>query len=272
MTAYDGTGGPPATGTATDTDTDTLDVSQTQRVPFGRIVGVELRKMGDTRAGKWLMIAIAAITLLVVGLLLVFAHGETLRFSDFLTFTASPQGVLLPVLGVLLVTSEWGQRAALTTFTLVPHPERIIAGKVAAAVLFGLAAITVAVVLAALAALVHGSPDPWRAVGVDDLAEFGLLQTIGILEGLAFGMLFLNSAAAIVTFFVLPIAFSILVPIVRGVRTAGPWLDLSVAKTPLLPGSHVTGEQWAHLATALLLWVVLPAAIGAWRMMRAEVK
>ncbi|MDX6327240.1 MAG: type transport system permease protein, partial [Nocardioidaceae bacterium] len=199
-TAYDGEGGP--------LRTETLDVSGTPPVPFSRILTVEMRKMADTRAGKWLMITIVAITLLVVALLLVFAHGETLRFTDFLGFTASPQGVLLPVLGVLLVTSEWGQRAALTTFTLVPHRERIIAGKLAAAVLFGLAAIAVAIVLAAFAALVHGTPDPWHGVGLDDVGKFGLLQTIGILQGLAFGMLFLNSAAAIVTYFVLPIGFS----------------------------------------------------------------
>lgn len=264
MTTYDGWGEPPGPGT--------LDVSRTPPVPFSRIVKVELRKMGDTRAGKWLLIAIVAITLLVVGLLLVFARGETVRLTDFLGFTASPQGVLLPVLGVLLVTSEWGQRAALTTFTLVPDRERIIAGKLAAAVLFGLAAIAVAVVLAAVAALVHGSPDPWRGVGSDDLGKFALLQTIGILQGLAFGMLFLNSAAAIVVYFVLPIAFSVLVGIVRGLESAGPWIDLGAAKGPLFPGSEVSGREWAHLLTAFLLWVVLPMTIGAWRMMRAEVK
>jgi ABC-type transport system involved in multi-copper enzyme maturation permease subunit len=265
MTTYDGAAGTPAG--------DTLDVSGTAQVPFSRIVAVELRKMGDTRAGKWLLITIAAITLLVVGLLLVFAHGETLRFTDFLNFTASPQGVLLPVLGVLLVTSEWGQRAALTTFTLVPHRERIIGGKLAAAVLSGLAAIAVAIVLAALAALVHGTSDPWRGVGPGDLGTFGLLQTVGILQGLAFGMLFLNSAAAIVTYFVLPIAFSIVIGVVHGLHSAGPWIDLGAAKTPLLPGGQgMSGHDWAHLATAFAIWVVVPMAIGTWRMMRAEVK
>ena len=36
----------------------TLDVSQTARVPFSRLVSVELRKMFDTRAGQWLLISI----------------------------------------------------------------------------------------------------------------------------------------------------------------------------------------------------------------------
>ena len=264
MTTHEGWGAAPLT--------DTLDISGTEPVPFGRIVTVELRKMSDTRAGKWLLITIVAVTLLVVGLVLVFARGETVRFRDFLGFTASPQGVLLPVLGVLLVTSEWGQRAALTTFTLVPHREKIIAGKLVAAVVFGLAAIAIAVVLAALAALVHGSPDPFYAVGWGDLGSFALLQTIGILQGLAFGMLFLSSAAAIVVYFVLPIAFSVLVGVVQGLQTVGPWIDLGAAKNPLFPGGHVSGQEWAQLTTAFLLWVVVPMAIGAWRMMRSEVK
>lgn len=263
MTTYDGWG---ATSSP-----ETLDVSGTEPVPFTRVVTVELRKMADTRAGKWLLITIVAITLLVVGLVLVFAHGQTLRFTDFLAVTASPQGFLLPVLGVLLVTSEWGQRAALTTFTLVPHRERIIGGKVAAAVLFGLGAIAIAVVVAALAALVHGSPTPFYAVGPADFGKFALLQTIGILQGLAFGMLFLNSAAAIVTYFVLPIAFSIGLGIAHA-ESVAPWIDLSNAKTPLVPGEGVSAQQWAHLATAFAIWVVVPIAVGAWRMMRAEVK
>ena len=33
---------------------DTLDLSGTSRVPLARLVGVELRKARDTRAGFWL--------------------------------------------------------------------------------------------------------------------------------------------------------------------------------------------------------------------------
>ncbi len=186
--------------------------------------------------------------------------------------TATPQGFLLPVLGVLLVTSEWGQRAALTTFTLVPHRGRIIAAKVVAAVLLGLAAIAVALVVAALGTLVGGAGDRWGAYGWADTGSFALLQTLGILQGLAFGALFLNSAAAIVTYFVLPIAFNIVTGIVEQLRDIQPWVDLGTSQTPLFDGGGVTGEEWAHLATSTLLWIVLPLAVGSWRMLHAEVK
>lgn len=250
----------------------TLDVAGTPKVPFLRLVSVEMRKMGDTRAGKWLLITIAVITLLAVALLLVFGDEGGKIFENFLGVVATPQGFLLPVLGVLLVTSEWGQRAALTTFTLVPHRERIIGAKVVAAVVFGLVAIIVAVALAALATLLGGSADPWGGYGVGDVGKFGLLQTMGILQGLAFGMLFLNSAAAIVTFFVLPIAFSIVTSIVEAMQDVQPWIDLGTSQVPLFEGDALTSEEWAQLATGTLLWIVLPMLLGAWRMMRSEVK
>jgi ABC-2 type transport system permease protein len=263
----------PSTGTAPQGGpSGVLDVSGTPRVPFTRHVVVEMRKMFDTRAGKWLMITIVAITALVVALLLIFAPDDSKNFESFLGGTATPQGFLLPVLGVLLVTSEWGQRAALTTFTLEPHRERVIAAKVVAAVLFGLAAIAVAIAVAALATVIAGVDDMWGAYGVGDLGNFAILQTMGIVQGLAFGMLFLNSAAAIVTYFVLPIAFNIVTSIIEQVRDVQPWVDLSTAQVPLFEGEGLTGEEWAQIGTTTLIWIVLPFAVGAWRMLRAEVK
>ena len=34
----------------------------------------------------------------------------------------------------------------------------------------------------------------------------------------------------------------------------------------------LTGSQWGHLAVSGFLWLVIPLAIGLWRIMRAEVK
>jgi ABC-type transport system involved in multi-copper enzyme maturation permease subunit len=250
----------------------TIDISGTAKIPFPRLVTVEMRKMGDTRAGKWLMIAIVAITALVVGLILVFAPEDVQNFEGFLGAAATPQGFLLPVLGILLVTSEWGQRAALNTFTLVPHRERIIGAKLIAAVLLGLAAIAAAILIAALAAVVAGNDDIWGAYGFGDTGKFALLQTLGIVQGLAFGMLLLNSAAAIVSYFVLPIAFNIVTSIIEQLRDIQPWIDPGTAQTPLFESNALTGEEWAQLATTTVIWIVVPGVIGAWRMMRAEVK
>ena len=95
-----------------------------------------------------------------------------------------------------------------------------------------------------------------------------------MLQGLAFGLIFLNSAAAIVTYFVVPIAFSAISTSVRA--PAGPTCSRGSTSVPpssrCSTGDHMSGEQWAQLATGTLIWVVLPFVVGLWRVLRAEVK
>jgi ABC-2 type transport system permease protein len=252
--------------------TPSLDFSGTRPIPLSRLVKVELRKMVDTRAGMWLLIGIGAVTAAVLVLFFIFADQKDRTFVNFIGATGAPQGLLLPVLGILLITQEWGQRTALVTFSLSPHRGRVLLAKVLAAILLGLAAIVVAIVLAALFTAVGGSDDAWKNIGVDDMLKLALLQTTGVLQGLAFGALFLNSAAAIVVAFVLPIAWSIVNDLITGLDKARPWIDLNVAQGPLADGSHMSGESWAQLAVAMLIWVALPAAVGFTRVLRSEVK
>lgn len=250
----------------------TLDVSSTSRVPFARLVSVELRKMADTRAGMWLLIAIALITVAIITLFFFLADADDRTFITFVGITSAPQGFLLPVLGILLVTSEWGQRTTLTTFALEPSRPRVIAAKVVAALVLGLAAIALAVAIAALATVLGGAEDGWANIGADDLGKFALLQVTGILQGLAFGLILLNSAAAIVCFFVLPIAFSIVANIWGALRDIAPWIDFGTAQQPLFSAVDMTGEEWAQVGTSTAIWILLPFVLGLVRVIRAEVK
>ncbi len=61
----------------------------TTGVPFLRLIGLELRKMFNTRAGRWLLIAIGAIiaTTLVI---MFFNESGHHRFEDYLTATTTP--------------------------------------------------------------------------------------------------------------------------------------------------------------------------------------
>jgi ABC-2 type transport system permease protein len=275
---------PAPTSNPTDGPLRALDVSGTKPIPFVRQVGVELRKMVDTRAGLWLMVTIAVMTALFVVLLFIFGdNGETDQrtFVNFLGTTSTPQGFLLPVLGILLVTSEWSQRTVLVTFTLTPRRGFVIAAKTVAALVIGLAALVLAMVFAAVAAVAADAPGAFDGFGVDDVAKFGLLQSLGVLQGLAFGLLFLNSAVAIVVFFVVPIVFNVLVNLISWLRDAAPWIDLATAQQPLIGVDTQTGlpvdvalgaEQWLHLATATTIWIVVPIAIGMWRILRSEAK
>ncbi|NUR07933.1 MAG: ABC transporter permease [Nocardioidaceae bacterium] len=250
----------------------TLDISGTPRIPLSRLVLVELRKLADTRAGKWLLITIGVITALIIGVFFLTAKTSDRTFLNFVGVTATPQGFLLPVLGILLVTQEWTQRTALVSFTLVPVRSRVMVAKVLAALVAGLAAIALALGIAAVATLLGGADNAWAQIGADDIGKFALLQASGVLQGLAFGLLFLNSAAAIVTYFVLPTAFSIVAGLWKPLEEAAPWVDLGTSQQPLFSGTDLSTDQWLHLATGTLIWVVLPFALGLLRVLRAEVK
>jgi len=250
----------------------TIDLSGSSKVPFARLTRVELRKMADTLAGFWLLVSIVLITALIIVIFFFAAPDSERTFTNFMGITATPQGFLLPVLGILLVTSEWGQRTALTTFALEPSRARVIAAKVAAALLVGLAAIVIAIALAALATVLAGEPDAWKNIGADDIGKFAILQFSGILQGLAFGLLLLNSAAAIVLYFVVPIAFNIVVSIWSRMQDIAPWIDLGTSQQPLFSATNVTGEEWAQLATSSAIWILLPFVLGLWRVLRAELK
>src|SRR5690606_36712432 len=162
-----------------------------------------------TRAGMWLLIAVAAITVLVNGLFLIFSNDD-LPFLAFLQFSAMPQGMLLPVLAVLLVTQEWGQRTGLVTFALVPHRGRILVAKFVAALLFVVAAFVIAVAIALVLTPLGGDPDPWQDVTGPFMLRLLLAIVIGGIWGFAFGMALLNSAFAIVAYFAVPTVVTII--------------------------------------------------------------
>jgi len=82
------------------------------RPGLGRLVTVELRKMVNTRAGFWLQIAMVALTAVVVIARRVFGDGGDHTFAGVLDVGLQPAAVLLPITGILLVTSEWSQRTA----------------------------------------------------------------------------------------------------------------------------------------------------------------
>lgn len=249
-----------------------LDVSSTPRVPFTRLVKVEVRKMVDTRAGLWLLITIGIVTVAASVIFGLVAAADDQTMVNFMGFAAGPQGFLLPILGILLITQEWGQRTAMVTFTQEPHRARVIAAKVAAALVLGTAAIVVAIAFALLATVVFGDAGSLGDLDVVDYLQYFLLQYSGLLQGLAFGLLFLASAAAIVSFFVIPSVFSIIANVWPALADKAAWLDLGTAQGPLFEAGDLTGEQWAQVGVTTVIWVLLPFLAGLWRVMRAEVK
>lgn len=244
-------------------------------VPFTRLLRVELRKLVDTRAGFWLLTAIGLITVAVIGVFLFVADPHQLTFINFVGASATPQSILLPVLGILAVTAEWSQRTGLVTFTLEPSRSRIAVAKLVGVTLVGLLAVVVALGVAALSnvagmAFLDGA-GTWTFEAAN-VRDFFAVQLIGILQGFAFGMLLMNTAAAIVLYYVIPIAWTVLFAMVSALDKVGPWLDLNTAMAPAFEQQTFQAGDWAHIAVAGTIWVVLPLAFGLMRLLRREVK
>jgi hypothetical protein len=246
----------------------------TTGVPFARLIGVELRKMFNTRAGRWLLIAIGAIiaTALVI---MFFNESGHHRFEDYLSATTTPSAILLPIAGILAVTSEWSQRTGLVTFALEPRRGRVTWAKFFAAMLVGVAAILLSLALAAVAhqgaITIQGYGGDW-ALDNNTLLGAVLFVLLGVAQGVGFGMLLRNTPAAVVLYFVLPTAWAILGNMVSWLESAAEWLDLNRTMNALFTVESMTGEQWAQLGTSVGLWVALPVAVGMWLLHRAEVK
>ena len=235
-------------------------------VPMSRLLRVELRKLVDTRSGRWLLIAIGVLTAAVVTVFLFAAPPQELTYTNFVTATGTPQGVLLPILGILTVTSEWGQRTGLVTFTLEPKRGRVVLAK--------LLAVLVAFALAALGNVLGQSlqdGDGSWAFGVEGFRDILVLQLLGVLQGLALGMLIMNTAGAIVTYFALPAAVGILAGTVERFREAAEWVDINTASVPL-SAHDVDAGDWARLAVAATIWIVVPLVLGWFRLLHRELK
>jgi len=234
---------------------------------FGRLTLVELRKMVDTRAGFWLQLTVAAITLAAVVVVCFIADTEDLTFQNLFIVAMTPGAVLLPIIGILLVSSEWSQRTALITFTLVPRRMRVMGAKVAAGLALGVIVLVLSALIAAVATLVTGGE--WK-LSADILGQITVLVLTAMVTGVAFGALFLSSAPAIVLSFVLPLGWAALASI-RFLNDAGQWLDTTRTTEPLTERA-LSGEEWAQLGTSMLLWLVLPLAIGLFRIARGEIR
>ncbi len=260
----------------------TFDLSGTAPIPFSRLFRVELRKTVDTRAGRWLIGITIGAALLAEGIFLavVATHSDqTAQYGDFVGAAAFVSSILLPVVGIMLVTSEWSQRTAMTTFTLEPRRMRIVVAKLLAGVTLTAFVIVFALVIGLVCNLLYGALQSHQSVdwtfGWSGFAGFLINQTFAMLGGFALASLLLNTPAAIVVFFiykwVLPGLFALGAALMSWFNSLVGWIDFQAAQNELYE-MPLTGTQWGHLAVSGFIWLVIPLAIGIWRIQRAEVK
>lgn len=249
-----------------------------QPIPMTRIVGVELRKMFNTRSGFWLMISIGIAALVATIATLLFAPNDELTQDSFSAAIGFPMAVILPMVAILSVTSEWSQRSGLTTFTLVPHRGRVIGAKMLATLVVAVASMVLALGVGAVGNIVGST-----IAGVDTVWDVSVLNfvliilgnVLGMLAGFMLGVVLRNSPAAIVGYFVisfvLPTLFMVLANAQAWFKDTWPWIDFNYAQGALFNGDPSAAE-WAHLGVTGLVWLVIPMAVGLKMIVRSEVK
>jgi ABC-2 type transport system permease protein len=248
------------------------------RTPFSRVQRVELRKMFDTRSGFWLMASIVITSAIATVITLLVGDRDDLTFDSFAAAIGSPMSIILPVIGVLAVTSEWSQRTTLTTFTLVPGRSRVLAAKLLNTLAIGFAGMLIALGVGALGNLITSmitGVDPVWDISVGTFAQIVLANEMGMLLGFALGLLFRSSPAAIVGYFVV----NLVLPGLSGALASAQewwadnagWFDLNQTRF-LLFDSSLSGQEWAQLGVTSVLWIVLPLLIGTRLVLRSEVK
>ena len=240
------------------------------RPGLARLVAVELRKMVNTPAGLWLQITMVALTAAVVIARRVFGEGGDHTFAGVLDVGLQPAAVLLPVVGILLVTSEWSQRTGMITFALVPIRSRVLGAKLIASLVLALATLVMSVAVVAAGVLVAspGVNGTWSDAA-PLIGQSAIFLTTGMVIGVAFGAVLLASTPAIVALFALPITWTAVASL-SFFADAAPWTDTRLALAPLHE-EVLSAIQWAQAGTALALWMLLPLLIGIWRITRQEV-
>ena len=236
---------------------------------FWWLLRVEWGKATDTRAARWLILTVALTT---IGLMLAPPLGKTSidqTQTSYLNFAALALTVLLPVVSILTLTSEWSQRTVLATFTQEPRRARVIQAKVGVSLIlaalgtaFAALVTTAAVLLAELSGR-HIDAD----MTTSKVIGFTLFVLLNVLMGVAFGALLHNTAAAVVLFFALPAAFT---AASTALRSIGQWID------PSRTFGWVLQADWTgHLPqvlTATTIWLTAPLAAGLIRTIHREIK
>ncbi|MBS1677461.1 MAG: ABC transporter permease subunit [Actinobacteria bacterium] len=241
-----------------------------KRPGLARLTKVELRKMVDTRSGFWLQLAVLGLTVLAVVITVLAGHSEDKTFRHVFSNALQPAGILLPVVGILLVSSEWSQRTALISFALVPERPRLIVAKVLAGIVLALAATVVALVVAALGTALASTsaPHAW-SLPLGLLAQDIIYVATAMVIGIGFGAALQASAPAIVLYFALPVALAALGSI-HALKGVIEWVSTAEALEPLTT-TVMSGSEWVKALVALALWMGVPLVIGLWRLTRRDV-
>lgn len=239
-----------------------------------RLIRAEFLKLRSTQVWFWLLLAAIAVTaLLVIGQ--VAPHDSVQNPADvYSVFTsAGPAYIVVFILGVLGVTTEYRYQTITPAFLQTPSRWALVSAKMIAYALVGAGYALVCVVVQLAISL------PWLAAknvsisaGQDHIAEallgvFAVVALFGIV-GLGFGALVRNQIVAVSVGAVFLLVLQNLIVAIPKVKDVYPYTPGgAVAAVFSAVGSTdangVTLVRPALGIVILLLWAFVPAIIGA---------
>lgn len=260
---------------------------------FGRLLAMELRKLGNTLASRVLLIVgvlVTALAILANLLIGKWAQDQTpppgaeplgpLTVLEMVNGSASVITFVAVIIGIMSITSEWSQRTSLATFALEPRRGRVLAAKVV--VLVGVVTLLVALTIP----LSYGGLALGQAMGAK--VAWGLSLTkvaitwfttmLSLFFGIGFALATLSTPMAITGYFVVPILLGFATSMGQlwePLTKVMPWIDPNNAPRHLVSPEMVgemTATNWWQLLVSNALWVGIPLILGTLRWLRREVK
>ncbi|TDW98030.1 ABC transporter permease [Kribbella sp. VKM Ac-2566] len=238
---------------------------------FLKLVTIELRKSVNTRSGRVLIAAVLLLALAALAWQFTHLPKGDAGFDGFLGAASTGVMLLLPVIGVMAMTSEWTQRTALTTFTLSPRRVRVQLAKFVSAVVLSVVVMTAVVGLALASTALAGAVTDHAASYPDlggQLAGAYLTVALNVVMGAAFGAVIPQTAVAILAFFIAPTAWSLAGPALF--KDNANWLDVFGALGRI--AERDLHGMVPETLVAVGVWIVLPTIVGLWASSRREVK
>lgn len=225
-------------------------------------VYLEIRKLLDFRAGKAVILTSLAIMVFFSILATAYAPQES-NIADSSLAGAVALLFILPIFGVIIGVDEWRLKSVMVTYVQDPKRTAIFVSKCVAAVL-------IAWVLGAIGMLTGIAAGMAFGVNTD---TFGLIPgmlppealglALSILIGVGLGAATLSLGLGIVLYFV---GAMILPQILSGVPVLAdlvPYLGIQQPISELLSGTWLSTP--VEGTVAVVLWTVLPLAIGLFR-------
>jgi ABC-2 type transport system permease protein len=240
-----------------------------------RLIRAELLKLRSTQVWFWLLLASLALTAIGVIAGLAPSTGvQNIHDAAAMFGTATTADIAVFVLGVLAVTTEFRYQTITPTVLITPSRWTLVTAKMITYLLVGAvySALCVALEVAMAAPWLHakGLDVPYRhgAVPHTLIAVFVIVMLMGLV-GLGAGALIKNQIVAVTVGLLVLLVLENLVAAIPKVKYAFAYTPSGGAQG-LLATDHdsriVNGVHLLPVAgsvAVLLLWALIPAALGA---------